>query len=139
MGCVSRRSICLVGLFLLLALPGCELKSVTIRLSGLESQQVEGVRFWRQSERTGQFELAGRVAFVGVVERKGVEWLHYELLNPDGSAGFTLHAPVERDPSDPDMITVQLQYARWENPGWFKVSAYNPAGDSPLSDEQIFL
>ena len=139
MGRISLRSLCLLGLLLLLALPGCEMKAVTIRLSDFESQQVEGVNFWRQSELTGQFELAGRITFVGLAERDGVESLFYQVSNPDGSEGFVLQAPVVRDAADPDLITVQLQYARWEDPGWFKVTAYNPAGNSPLSDEQVFL
>ena len=49
---------------------------------------------------------------------------------------MTLQAPAQ---VRGDSIVVQLEYTRWQEPGWFRVSSRNEAGESGLSDDELFL
>ena len=139
MGRTSLRRLCACALLLLFALPGCEYKSITVRFHQLERDRVEGVRLWRQSDDAGGLEEMGAIVFAGIRDVKGVETLFYTQLNPDGSEGYPLRSPITRHAEDPDQVTVRLWYARWEDPGWFRVTAFNHVGESPISNEQVFL
>jgi hypothetical protein len=38
-----------------------------------------------------------------------------------------------------DSIVVSLNFARWTPPGWFRVTARNQAGESPLSAREVYF
>lgn len=136
---VSLRGLCALAMLLVVALSGCEYRQITVRLSDLEAAQVNGVRFWRLSETSGRFEPGGVVHFGNIGFRKGVETLFYFVSQADGFTSPSLSSPIVRDPAHPDRVTLQIWYPRLEDQGWFKVSSFNEAGDSSLSDEQVFL
>jgi hypothetical protein len=58
------------------------------------------------------------------------------MVLPDGTEGVPTKAPVK---VRGDSILVEIQFTRWQNPGWFRVSSRNSAGESPLSDDEMFL
>ena len=132
----------LVALALLSVAPhllACDYKQVTVRVLDFDTNAVIGVRFWRLSESSGEFLAGGRVLFSEVYQEDGEEWVDYTVVNEDGSEGLTLPARIVRDGANPDAVTVDLYYSRFEGPGWYRVSAFNGAGDSDLSDEQVYL
>lgn len=98
---------------------------------------LDGIRLWRRSESTGQFEPVSAVQLDGLVEDGGAEYLEYELMDPQGaSLGLTLSAAVDRGSAAPELA---LWVVRFAEPGAFKASVYNSAGESPLSEQTILL
>ncbi len=135
-----RTSCALVALSLLPLLTACEYRRVTVRIADFESALVEGVRFWRLTEASLQFEPGGSVEFDDPrILESGHEVVDYTVFSPDGEELVTLPAFVLRNPADPDTVTLELQYLRYEDPGWFRITTYNAAGESELSQEQIYL
>lgn len=123
-------------LFAALALPlaGCRVAPVELRIPDFESAQVEGLTFWREVE--GQFVVDGFVFFEEVVVRDGKEFVDYRVESPGGEVVARSSTPLVRDGVDPDDVEVELHYPRdGSAAALFKVSSFNAAGDSPLSEE----
>lgn len=125
-----------LALSCLLALPGCEYKAVTLELPTFFSAGVDQLWFWRLEERSRGYERSGHVEIEGLFGPPGRKVLQYTMVGPDGARGLTHRAPVS---IRGDSITVKLDFARWAGPGWFRVSARNSAGESPLSAREIYL
>jgi hypothetical protein len=138
-----RRSILragvVTGALLLLPLAGCKTREVWLEIPGFGPGTVEGVWLWRLSAQTGHYERACRIVFQGVESTGGEQTLDYIQECPDGRHGYPLRAALAPSASDPDAVTVGLWYVRWEDAGTYRVSAYGPDGESPLSETTLTL
>lgn len=118
---------------LALPLSACEMVRVTVVIPSFDSAGVEGVTFWRAAN--DGFEEDGQLVFEGTEFRNGHEVVRYRFRSCDGDLGrVSYEAPVERPASDPDVVVLQLHYPRRAEPGTFRVSTFNHAGQSPLTD-----
>lgn len=118
---------------LILPLSACEMVRVTVVIPSFDSAAVEGVTFWRAA-RDG-FEEDGQLVFEGTEFRDGHEVVRYRYRSCDGElARVSYEANVERPASDSDVVVLQLHYPRRAEPGVFRVSTFNRAGHSPLTD-----
>jgi hypothetical protein len=120
---------------LAISLSGCELKTLTVRLPTFFSAGVEVLQFWRLDGPRG-FVRSGHIRFQGLYGPPGRKVVQYTIVDPSGADSLTLTAPVL---VRGDSIVVELMYARWADPGWFRVSSRNRAGESALSEEEIFF
>lgn len=139
----ARRAIILLGVSLvLLAVQGCKWFEVTVKIPDFDSRQVQGVWMWRKDPATGRWERAGQITFQPAAPATdagpGAEELQYVVIQPDGAA-FPLNSPIERDPAAPDRVTLRLWYARFLDPGEYRISTYNESGESPLSPQSLEL
>lgn len=132
----QRRAWLPVLCFFTLCSAGCELSPVRLQLPGYFSAGVQEVWFWRLDEATDQYVRSSNLRLEGLSGPPGRKVIRYTMVAPDGSDLTTLEAPVQ---VRGDSIIVELQYARWQQPGWFRVSSRNAVGESGLSDEEIFL
>jgi hypothetical protein len=119
---------------LAVSLSGCEVKVVTVQLPSFFSAGIDELQFWRLEQQ--QYVRSGHIRLQGLFGPPGRKVVQYTIVNPDGSDALTLTAPVQ---VRGDSIVVELMYARWADPGWFRVSSRNRAGESALSEEEIFL
>jgi hypothetical protein len=111
---------------------------VTVVIPSFDSAAVQGVTFWRAA-RDG-FEKDGQLVFEGTEFRDGQEVVRYRYRSRDGELGrFSYEAEVERPASDPDVVVLELHYPRQAGPGVFRVSTFNRAGQSPLTDSAADL
>lgn len=121
---------------LLLPLTGCEVKPVKVQLPTFFSAGVEELWFWRLDESTQEYVRSGHVRFAEIAGPPGRKVIRYRMVLPDGTEGVPMTAPVQ---VRGDSILVELQFTRWQNPGWFRVSSRNSNGESPLSDDEVYL
>jgi hypothetical protein len=146
-GGVDMKSLARLALIALLALAplvsGCDYRSVSIEIPGFDSFAVEGVWFWKLNSATGQYERAGgiRLHRDATAETSwpqlasGAEVIAYSNTSQEE---VVLPAEVIRDPAAPDQVTLRLLYTSPE-PGVFKATIFNAAGESELSDQTIAL
>lgn len=122
------------------ALTGCDIPYFTVVIPDFQAAAVEGVQVWRIDDATGQPAPRGQIVLGEVLEYEGIEYLEYTQLAPDGSELFTLPTKLVRpDPSRPDQVRIDVFYTSDGPQGWYKVSTFNAAGSSPLSQAQTFL
>jgi hypothetical protein len=131
-----RRAVVPLVCLLALALSGCEFKKVKVLLPTFFSSGIEELHFWRLEPRRRAYVRSGYVRFSRVYGPPGRKAVQYTMINPDGSGGLTMAAPVK---IKGDSIVVQVNFARWGPHGWFRVSARNDAGESALSATEIYL
>ncbi len=131
-----RRALVPFACLLALALSGCEYKKVKVQLPTFFSSGIEELHFWRLDERRSEYVRSGHIRFSSVYGPPGRKAIEYTMINPDGSMGLTLTAPVK---VKGDSILVEVIFARWPDPGWFRVSARNGVGESALSGTEIYL
>ena len=124
--------VCLLAMLL----TGCEVKTVKLQLPTFFSAGVTEVWFWRLDDSSDQYVRSGHLRITGLTGPPGRKVLHYTMVGPDGADGMTLQSPAQ---IRGDSIVVQLEYTRWQQPGWFRVSARNGSGESGLSDDELFL
>jgi len=127
-------------LFLALALPlaGCTVGPVELRIPDFESARVEGLTFWREVD--GHFVVDGFVYFEGVVVRDGKELVDYRVESLGGEVLARSSAPLVRDAASPDDVEIKLHYPRaGSTAALYKVSAFNAAGDSLLSEQSRLI
>ena len=124
-------------------LTGCEIKTVTVQILGWDAYQVQGLWLWRFDEAQTAFQRDNGIQFHR--DRPTTQWEPQfpsgaELVAYSFATGSSeMPARVMRDPSDPDRVTLQLWYLRFTEPGVFKASTYNAAGESPLSTSSILF
>lgn len=121
---------------LLVPLSGCEVKPVRVQLPTFFSAGVQELWFWRLDETSQEYVRSGHVRFREIAGPPGRKVIEYTMVLPDGTEGVPTVAPVK---VRGDSILVEIQFTRWQNEGWFRVSSRNEAGESALSDEEIFL
>jgi hypothetical protein len=100
------------------------------------SSGIEELHFWRLDKRRGRYTRSGFIRLSPVYGPPGRQGIRYTMVNPDGTTGLTLDTKVK---ISGDSIVLELQYSRWGTPGWYRVSARNDAGESPLSGTEIYL
>lgn len=126
----SRTRSLLAALALLsLCSTGCQVKQFIVQLPGFESSKVLGLWVWRESPASGEFERYALIEFGKLVEAEGHEFLSYSVTI--AGTPFTLASGVERSPT-PDDVVVSLSLGMVG--GTFKLTSYNAAGESPLSE-----
>jgi len=133
-----RRSILALP-FLLLPFVGCETLEVYLELPTFGVGTVQGVWLWRLSEATDSYERACRIEFGAPELVKGKEAIGYLQGCDEEHPGLQLSAELERDPSNPEAVSLGLWYMRWEESGMYKVSAYGDDGESALSETAVTL
>jgi hypothetical protein len=112
-------------------------KVLRLQMPAFDDARIQGIRMWRRSELTGQFEPASEIRFVGIASEEGQEFLEYRLLDPAGNPlDLPLSATIERDGGS---ALVALWFVRFGLPGEFRASVYNAAGESGLSEQGIAL
>jgi hypothetical protein len=130
-----------LGSMLLLLSFGCETRAVTMEIPGFGQASIEGVWLWRLSESTGQYERSCRLELydpqLGASGNEEVPYL--EVCDTPGQIGMDLKATISRLPTDSDTIVLTMWYFRYRDPGQFKASSYNAAGESPLSSTTLSL
>lgn len=117
-----------------LPLAGCDLSWVKLTISDFESKRVQGIWISRQSEATGAWVHDVRIDFGAVALVQGYEWLQYESVVGAAGERNWISALVERAPNNSNEVTISLGFMRLSAPGRYKISAFNVAGESPLSD-----
>ena len=125
-----------LALACLLAASGCEFKKVSLQLPTFFSAGIKEVWFWRLKEGGGGYVRAGYVNLLGLTSLNGRQYLRYTCVGPTGGESHVLMAPIT---AATDSITVTVNFARWTTPGWFRVSARNGAGESPLSAREVYF
>jgi hypothetical protein len=120
-------------------LTACDLRRLQIVIPDFESSSVEGVEVWRITEGTNQPVQAGVILFSGVHVLGGKEVVDYVNQPGDGSEGLGASAELVRDPTNPDVVQIQLYFDLRTTTGWYKVSTFNGNGSSPLSLAQTYL
>jgi hypothetical protein len=133
-----RRSIPALAL-LLFPLVGCEPKKFWLELPTFGSGAIDGVWLWRLSEATDSYERTCRLTLYDPEAVNGREQLRYRQDCDAWDAGFELSAALERDPNNPDAVTLGIWYLRHEDPGLYKVSSYGEQGESALSETALGL
>jgi len=123
---VAFAAVALLGL----CSTGCELRAFRVQLPGFETAQVRGLWIWRASPQTGDFERYAQIEFGSVIESQGHEFLPYSLTVAGSPA--TLYTLVTREPTAPGDVVLQLSFG--SALGTFKLSSYNVAGESALSE-----
>lgn len=108
---------------------GCQVKQFLVRLPGFESSKVLGLWVWRAAPGSAEFERYALIEFGKLVEADGFEFLSYTVTI--AGRPFTLASEVERSPT-PDDVEVSLSLGTVD--GVFKLTSYNAAGESPLSE-----
>jgi len=127
-----------LGLALLLA--GCGISSVTIELPTFGQGDVDGIWLWKLSATSGQYERSCRITLSNSKSTPQGETVTYLEDCVNGHPGLKMQAFIQRNPGDLMTATIQLYYFRWEDEtGSYKASAYNAAGESPLSSTTITL
>ena len=110
----------------------CDLRGFRVYLSDFEVSQVRGLWVWRANAQ-GQFQRYTQIQFGAVQEQDGNEFLPYSFAV--NGKPVTLNSPITRLPAAPDDLTVILAFGY--APGTYKVSSYNSAGESGLSDGSL--
>lgn len=123
---------------------GCDYRSVSIEIPGFDAFQVEGVWLWKLNETTGRYERAGGIRLHRDTPAEdwwptlssGAEVIAYSNTAQED---VVLPAEVIRDPAKPDRVTLRLLYLNTDEPGSFRATIFNAAGESDLSDQTIGL
>jgi hypothetical protein len=127
------------ALALLVLLPGCDLSFLNVQIPDFDSNRVQGIWIWRQSELSGQWERDTRIDFADRSTWNGLELVSYvTVIGTLGERG-NLPSGILRDPTNSDRVTVSVGFIRLSAPGQFRVSTWNAYGDSPLSTDSALL
>jgi hypothetical protein len=128
------RALATLGLvFFAVSLVGCDWRQLSVRIPDFETKQVLGVGLWRASAGSA-YERELEIRFVPP-RQVGVHELLAYTLDEGGAAQLDV---IERDPQNPDQVTVHL-WVPLLGGGTYKVSTFNAAGESPLSDQTASL
>jgi hypothetical protein len=115
-------ALALVGLFAV----ACDMRGFRVQLNAFEDDQVRGLWIWREASG-GDYERYAQIEFGALHEDAGEEFLPYSIhLNGEP---VTVNTRVERD--EADNLTIMLFFGY--QPGAYKVTSYNAAGESGLS------
>jgi hypothetical protein len=120
-------------------LTGCEMKSIQIQLPGYGNGAVDGIWLWKQS--AGAWQRVCRIDFTDRRMTVHGERLSYvqNCINGKVRRGVVLATAVDRLAGNPTTITIDLVYLRYEDPGTYRATAFNEAGESPLSATSLPL
>lgn len=121
---------------------GCNFSGLSLMIPDFESSEVLGVRVYQQVGDTGDpsqdLVLASEITFAEPeLTETGRERMEYTVEGPDGAARY--FTVLRRDDQDPDRVQVDLLFQYESLEGAFRVSTYNAAGESELSEGALFL
>ncbi|HME72518.1 MAG TPA: hypothetical protein VKM54_22035 [Myxococcota bacterium] len=137
---LKRRAVCCAVSILALALAGCDVTWVNVMVPDFQSKEVQGVWIWLASGTTGTFAhdmqvpvsaqvvsstTSGTGEFKNILDSSGKQQLMILMAQPD--------------PANPDGIIVKIGLVAPIASGYVKVSTYNAAGESPLSNAETTL
>ncbi len=131
----------------LLAFPmlACEPTKMQIQLDGFTSSGIEGIVLHR-ADSEGTFRPVCEIHFseFRTIVRRGqsIERIKYVQTCLDGQMDtpvLVLETNVHRPSAGSDAILLDLWYLRFEDPGLYKASAFNAAGESALSAASLPL
>jgi len=122
-----------------LPLGGCQLECFTITIPDFASKAVQGVWLWRLSTATGAYERDTQFTFGPIEVAAAGDTVTYSTSPAGGSSPVSVTTYITRDPAQSDQVTVQLIYSRTADPGSYRASTYNTAGDSPLTSDTVSL
>jgi hypothetical protein len=131
-GVLARRLGGLVAAVLSLSLAACDFGGLVVRLHDFESRQVLGLTLWRSPVGANAFQRDLDLDFFEPeVDASGNEVVPCRF---EGASGVQeLEANLFRNPEDPDEIILILWGLPFAPGSEYRVSAFNAAGDSPLS------
>lgn len=130
-----RRAFAITLCALALPISGCDLSFLTVRIPDFDSKKIRGIWISRRSETSGQYVHVSKVTFQTLTTVSGSTILSYlSVVGPLGESA-SLTTGLQRDRSNPDIVTLKLGFQRLAAPGLFKVSTFNQVGESPLSTE----
>jgi hypothetical protein len=115
-------ALALVGMFAV----ACDMRGFRVQLNAFEEDQVRGLWLWKATA-AGDFERYAQIEFGALHDHEGEEFLPYSIEL--SGAPVTVNAPVDRD--EADNLTVMLYFSH--EPGAYKLTSYNSAGESGLS------
>lgn len=126
----------------LLSLPlitGCEMKRFHLQLPGYGDGAIDGIWLWKNI--SGTWTRVCRIDFTDRRITQQGETLSYvqNCINGRTRRGVVLPTPITRANGAPTTITVELIYLRYENAGNYRATAFNAAGESPLSATSLGL
>ncbi len=136
MSIMARSLLRILPLVFLLGLTACEYRPVSMQLPSFFTAGIDELWFWRRDEGADTFVRSGHMRLTGLRGPVGNQMLAYTMYSPEGEEHLTCTVPIE---VVEDSFVVELWFSRWEEPGTFKVSARNVAGESPLSSGSIRL
>ena len=137
-----RGAVCGVVSILALAITSCNVQWVNVMIPDFQSKQVQGVWIWRSSGATGAFSHDLQVAVpLQIVSPRvsGVQPGQWQIVPDSTGQGQLLFVMAQPDAANPDGITVKIGLVAPFTPGYVKVSTYNAAGESPVSDGETSL
>jgi hypothetical protein len=134
----SRLVVFAIAAALLIApLTGCNVSKVRVRLPAFGTGNVDGLWFWRLEgssyKRICRFDLS-HAYFSG-----GREVVDYSQSCLDGRQGAPWQAVVERLPTNPQTVTLELQYRRSGAATSHRATTFNQRGESALSTAALSL
>lgn len=118
-------------LFFGLATAGCDTRGVRVQLRAFEASQLRGLWIWRASPESGEYQRFTQIEFGALEERDGQEYLAY--IADFGGDRLDLQTAVERAGGEAS-ADLNVVLAFLSSPGTYKISSYNAAGESPLSE-----
>ncbi len=147
MVCRRLRSIALALSLLAISLTGCEAKRIQIQLDAFGSSAIEGIFLYRENAPGGGlYQRICEIRFgdLRTIVRRGqtVERIKYVQNCLDGqpdTPALSFETSVQRPSNDPDAILLDIWYLRFEDPGTYRASAFNAAGESALSAASLTL
>ena len=120
----------------------CSFNSLVVEIPDLEANRIEGLQLWRADDANGaNLAEAGRIVFGDRFFEGGSEVLAYTLVDSaDEAIPSEWPAALVRAQDGSGSVTLTFVFSEWtELPGWVRVSTFNAAGESELSDEAAFL
>jgi hypothetical protein len=118
---------------------GCEVKTFQVQLPGYGNGEVDGIYLWKQV--AGKWTRICRIDFTDRRITAQGETLSYvqNCIQGKTRRGVVFPARVHRMDGNPATISIDITYLRYEDPGTYRATAFNEAGESPLSATSLPL
>jgi hypothetical protein len=139
MRCKALRGAALALALLSMPMLGCEIRTIQIQLPGYGSGDIDGIWLWKQV--AGTWTRVCRIDFTDHRITAQGEIVSYvqNCINGRVRRGIVLPSPVDRLAATPTTVTLDLYYFRYEDPGSYRATAFNAAGESSLSTTSLPL
>lgn len=123
-----------------IALTACDHETSVVQLviPDFDTSQVEGVSLWRLSETTGLYERVDEIEFTTATAANGTQVVEYHYVGANG-VPILIESALDRGTDDPDNVSLSLLWRRVGDSGSYRISTYNPGGDSPLSSAVAYF
>ncbi len=117
-----------------IALTACDDETAVVQLviPDFDTSQVEGVSLWRLSETTGLYERVDEIELSTATTARGTQVVEYHYIGSNG-VPILIESAIDRATDDPNNVSLSLLWRRVGDAGSYRISTFNPGGDSPLS------